>query len=269
MKLVGTTFANYSILEKINRGGMADIYLAADRDGQRCCLRILLAEFRFHWTRIRQFRWGGRVLRSLDHPNVIRFLEGGKFRGRHYMAVEYVDGASLKTCLLRGDPQLRANQLRLLVGMAAGLAHVHERGYLHLDFKPENVLVTKAYEPKICDFDLSIARPSHPKRISTLSGTPAYLAPEQIAREPVDERADIFAFGITAYEMLTGKKPVTGDTRDEMLKKYAQFDEHRKPLRAHLADIPHSMERVILKCLEKDIARRYPSMSLVVRDLQT
>ncbi len=256
-------------MEKINRGGMADIYLATDRTEQRVCLRVLLAEFRFTWNRIRQFRWGSKVLSRLDHPNIIRFYEEGKFRGRRYMVVEYVDGPSLKALVLRSDPALRANQLKLLVGMAAGLAHVHERGYLHLDFKPENVLVAKNYDPKICDFDLAIARPAHPKRASVLSGTPAYLAPEQIVGEPVDERADIFAFGITAYEMLTGKKPVTGNSREEMLKKYARFDEHLKPLRQHEVDIPHSIERVILKCLEKDVTRRYPSMSLVVRDLQT
>lgn len=269
MKLVGTTFAHFNILEKVNRGGMADIYLVTDRTGERLVLRVLLAEYRLNWGRVRQFRWGCKVLSHLDHPNVIRYYEDGKFRGRRYMIVEHVDGPSLKACILRNDPQLRSNQLRLLLGMADGLAHVHDRGYLHLDFKPENVLVTKTYEPKICDFDLAIRRPAHPKRASVLSGTPAYLAPEQIARAPVDERADIFAFGITAYEMLAGKKPVTGDTREEMLKKYAQFDEHIKPLRTHQIDIPHAIERVILKCLEKDVARRYPSMSLVVRDLQT
>ena len=269
MKLVGTTFANYNIIEKLNRGGMADIYLVTDRLGERYVLRVLLAEFRFNWGRTRQFRWGCKVLRRLDHPNIIRLYEEGKFRGRRYVIVEHVDGPSLKACILRSDPLLRANQLRLLLGMADALAHIHDRGYLHLDFKPENVLVTKGYDPKICDFDLAIRRPLHPKRASVLSGTPAYLAPEQIAREPVDVRADIFAYGITAYEMLTGKKPVTANTREEMLQKYAQFDEHLKPLRTHQINIPHSIERVILKCLEKDVARRYPSMSLVVRDLQT
>jgi serine/threonine-protein kinase len=105
--------------------------------------------------------------------------------------------------------------------------------------------------------------------VRRLSGTPAYLAPEQILRQPVDERADIFAFGLTAYEMLTGKKPVTGNTFHEVIRKYASFEHHLKPLRAHVEDIPHAIERVVLKCLERDVSRRYPSMSLVVRDLQS
>lgn len=267
--MIGTTFANFTILEKINRGGMADIYLASDRADQRYVLRVLLPVYRYNLARIRQFWWGCKVLSHLDHPNIVHYYGGGKFRGFRFAVLEYVDGPNLKEKILRNDPLLRANQLKLLVGMAAALAHVHERGYLHLDFKPENVLVSKTCEPKLIDFDLAIPRPSRPKRASTLSGTPMYLAPEQMARQPVDERADIFAYGVTAYEMLTGKKPVTGNTREAILNKYADLDSHIKPLRAHEADIPHSIERVILKCLEKDPARRYPAMSLVVRDLQT
>ncbi len=269
MSLVGTSFAGYSVHERMNHGGMADIYLATDHLGQKFALRVLLAELRFHWRSKRRFTWGCEVMRQLDHPNVVHLFDYGKFSGRRYAVLEYIDGANLKELILRNDLSLRSNQLQLLSGMAAGLAHVHERGFLHLDFKPENVLVTKSCDPKITDFDLSIPRPSRPRRASTLSGTPAYLAPEQIARGPVDERADIFAFGVTAYEMLSGKKPVTGNTRDEVLRKYAEFDTHLRPLRMHVPDVPHSIERVVLKCLEKDVSRRYPSMGLVVRDLQT
>ena len=269
MSLVGTTFAGYSLIEKINRGGLADIFLGVDLVGQKYVLRVLLAEFRFDWNALRRFRWDSKVLSQLDHPNIIHIYGQGKFHGRRYEVLEYVDGPNLKEKILRNDPLLRANQLSLIHGMATGLAHVHERGFLHLDFKPENIVVSKSYDPKLIDFDLSIRRPERPKRASKLSGTPSYLAPEQLMRQPVDERADIFAFGVTVYEMLTGKKPVTGDTIQEVIKKYADFDAHMKPLRAHLPDIPHGIERVILKCLEKDVARRYPSMGLVVRDLQT
>jgi len=269
MSLVGTTFAGYSLIEKINRGGLADIFLGVDLVGQKYVLRVLLAEFRFDWKALRRFHWGGKVLSQLDHPNIIHFYSQGKFHGRRYEVLEYVDGPNLKEKILRNDPLLRANQLKIIHGMAAGLAHVHERGFLHLDFKPENVVLTRNYDPKLIDFDLAIPRPDRPKRASRLSGTPSYLAPEQLMRQPVDERADIFAFGVTVYEMLTGKKPVTGDTIQEVMKKYAEFDEHLKPLRAHLPDIPHAIERVILKCLEKDVTRRYPSMGLVVRDLHT
>jgi serine/threonine-protein kinase len=268
MSLVGTIYASYSILEKLTRGGMADIYVAADEAGQKYVLRMLLPEFQDNSKYTRRFRWGCKVLDQLNHPNVVRLFLHGENHDQSYAVMEYVDGANLKEKILRNDPQLRAHQLQLLLGMAAGLGHIHDRGFLHLDFKPENVVISRNYQPKIVDFDLAIARPSSPKKITTLSGTLSYLAPEQIMREPVDERADIFAFGITAYEMLCNKKPVTGDTREELIQKYADFDAHLVPLRSRLPDIPRSIEHVVLKCLEKDVRRRYPSMGLVLRDLQ-
>jgi len=267
--MIGTTFANFTVLEKINRGGMADIYLVTDKLDQRLVLRVLLPEFRFSWGRKRQFKWGCKVMQHLDHPNIVHYYEHGHFHGLWYAVLEWVDGPNLKEAILRNDANLRTNQLKVLTSMAAGLAHVHERGFLHLDFKPENILVPKTYEAKLVDFDLAIPRPSKPRKASILSGTPLYLAPEQLAREPVDERADIFSFGVTAYEMLTGKKPIAGNTQDEILKKYVDFNAHLRPPRTLVPDIPHAIERVILKCLEKEPARRYPAMSLVVRDLQT
>jgi serine/threonine-protein kinase len=267
--MIGSTFADFTVLDKINHGGMATIYLVADRQGQQLILRMLLPEHRFHWSRLRQFKWGCKVMEQLDHPNIVRYYGSGKFNGLRYAIIEYVEGPNLKEAIVRNDPNLRSHQRKMLTGMAAALAHVHARGFLHLDFKPENVLVPKSYDSKLIDFDLSIPRPIRPRRESKLAGTPLYLAPEQIARQPVDERADIFAFGITAYEMITGKKPIAGNTREEILQKYSEFDEHLRPPRALVPDIPHSIERVILKCLEMKPADRYPAMSLVVRDLQT
>lgn len=267
--MIGTTFAGFTVLDRINRGGMADIYLVQDAAGQKHTLRVLLPEHRYSWREIRRFWWGCKVLAQLDHPNVIHFEGSGKFRGLRYAVLEYVPGTNLREKILRNDAGLRVHPLRLLVGMAAALAHVHERGFLHLDFKPENILVSPSYDPKLVDFDLAIRRPPRPKRISVLSGTPSYLAPEQIYRQPVDERADIFAFGMTAYEMVTGKKPVSGLSRAEVLRKYVNFEEHLKPIRHYVPDFPQHLDRVIRKCLEKDPARRYPTMSLVLRDLQS
>ena len=269
LHMIGSTFANYTVLDKINNGGMATIYLVEDRQGQRLVLRMLLPEHRFDWSWSRQFKWGCQVMEKLHHPNIVNYHGSGEFNGLRYAIIEYIDGPNMKEAILRNDPKLRANRLQMLTGMAGALAHVHEAGFLHLDFKPENILVPKNYNPKLIDFDLAIARPLKPKRASKLSGTPLYLAPEQIARQPVDERADIFSFGVTAYEMITGKKPIAGNTQEEILQKYSNFKEHLRPPRTLTPDIPHSIERVILKCLEKDPALRYPAMSLVVRDLQT
>jgi serine/threonine-protein kinase len=267
--MLGSTFANYSVLEHLSVGGMANIYLVADRSGQRFVLRLMLGEYRYAWTNNRRFSVGIEVTRKMNHPNVVKLYDSGKFRGLRYSILEYVDGPNLKEAMLRSDPQLRTNRLKILTGMAAGLSHMHETGYLHLDFKPENVVLTRAYDPKLIDFDLAIPRPERPKKVGKLSGTPMYLAPEQILQQPVDERADVFAYGITAYELLTGKKPIAGNSLDEVIHKYAEFDQHLKTPRVHAPDLPTKLERIVLKCLEKDMTRRYPSMSLVVRDLQT
>lgn len=267
--MIGSTFANFQVLEKIGQGGTADIYLVTDDLGRRFALRVLRAEHRYSWRRLWRFRKECALLELFNHPNITRGFGHGRFHGLRYSVREYVEGGNLKDRILRSDPLLQVNRLRLLIGMAAGLAHIHEHGYMHLDFKPENVLVTRDYDPKIVDFELATRRPSQPQRVGRMPGTPAYLAPEQIARQPIDERVDIFAYGVTAYEMLTGRKPVTGNTLEEVLQKYAHFDEYLKPLRHHVPNLPHALERVVLKCLEKDPARRYPAISLVVRDLQS
>jgi len=269
MALEGSTFAGFAVLERIAQGGMADIYRVADASGHVYVLRMLLPLHKSHWRENKRFQTGCEVLRKLDHPNIVRCFGSGDFNGRRYVILEFVNGSNLREKLFRNDPDLRAHRLKLLVGMAAGLEHVHKSGFLHLDFKPENILISRDHISKIIDFDLSIPRPRKPQRISVLSGTPSYLAPEQIAREPVDERADIFAFGITAYEMLSGKKPITGNTAKEVLAKYADFNNHLRPLHTLVTDIPRAIERTVLKCLEKDVDRRYPSMALVLRDLQS
>lgn len=266
--MIGSTFAGFTVLDRINHGGMADIYLVADSRDQRFALRVLLPECRQDSKRVKQFRWGCEVLAKLQHPNIVHFFGSGEFQDTPFAIFEFVDGSNLRERILRADPLLKTHRKRLLLGMAAGLAHIHDRGFLHLDFKPENVLVSRHYEPKIVDFDLSIPRPAQPERHKNMGGSPMYWSPEQLAREPFDERADVFAFGVTAYELVTGKKPVSGDTREELLAKYMALDEHLVPPRQRAPDCPPSLERIILKCLEKDMHRRYPSMSLVVRDLQ-
>jgi serine/threonine-protein kinase len=151
--------------------------------------------------------------------------------------------------------------------MASGLEHVHESGFMHLDFKPENVLVTRNGNVRLIDFDLAQPIPEKPVKLSKNPGTPGYMAPEQLKREAIDPRADIFAFGVSAYELVTNYKPFPGETPAEILA--AQLDDSAPiPVREHNADIPHALENVILKCLQRDPEHRYPFMSVLSRDLK-
>ena len=181
--------------------------------------------------------------------------------------MEYVEGANLKLMIGRSDEVLAENIAQIVIDMALGLEQVHDSGFIHLDFKPENILVSPNAKVRLIDFDLAQPKPAEPKKMAGNPGTPAYMAPEHLQHLALDQRADIFAFGVTAYEVLTFAKPFPGDTPAEILRK--QLEHELIPPRELNADIPVAMEKIILKCLECDLEERYPYMSVVVRDLQT
>jgi len=153
-----------------------------------------------------------------------------------------------------------------LIDTAIALEHVHDSGFMHLDFKPENVLVTRNGNIRLVDFDLAHLRPSKPKRMWRNPGTPPYMAPEVIRREPMDHRADIFSFGVVAYEMLTYRKPFPGESAEEVLR--AQMEHNLALPSQHNPDIHLELEKIIMRCLEFDSEKRYPDMSMVVHALE-
>jgi eukaryotic-like serine/threonine-protein kinase len=258
----------FSLQELINSGGMAEIWLVTDEIQKPHALRLMRKRSRFDLTTRRRFLHGCQVLARIhSHEFVIGYHEHGKIAGTLYLLMEYVEGANLKQLLGGGDPVLQEHIGNILIDMAVALEHVHDSGYMHLDFKPENVLVSRNGNLRLVDFDLAQARPPKPKKMSKNPGTPAYMAPEQLLRRPIDHRADLFAFGVTAYELLTGVKPFGGETAEGVLA--AQLD--RKSLlspREYNPDIPPGLEKVILKCLEVEPDRRYSIAGLLVHDLE-
>ena len=153
--------------------------------------------------------------------------------------------------------------------MAVALEHVHDSGFVHMDFKPENVLVTRNANVRLVDFDLALPKPEKPIKRSKNPGTPAYMAPELLQRQVFDHRADIFAYGVTAYEALTGEKPFAGETPAEILRKQLNRKEAFVSPRQLNPEIPFALEKAILKCLEADPDQRYPITSVLVHDLKT
>ena len=263
-------FGRFYLQELINSGGMADIWLATDAPGAHFALRKLHDRLRFNLLAKRRFLRGCEILSKIhNHEYVIQYFEHGKIEGSHYCLMEYVEGSNLKQLLFRGDPVLHENVANILIDMAVALEHVHDSGFMHLDFKPENVLVTRNANVRLVDFDLARPRPEEPKKMSKNPGTPAYMAPEQLLRQPYDHRVDLFAFGVTAYELLTGEKPFAGDTPDQILQKQLDRSQGFATPRTLNPDIPAGLERVILKCLDRDPEKRYPIMSVVVHELKT
>jgi serine/threonine-protein kinase len=248
---------------------MADIWLATDGNGKAFALRRLHDRLKFNLLARRRFVRGAEILSRIhDHPNVIGYYEHGRVGGLLYLLMEYVEASNLKDIYGRQDAVLLENVAQILIDMAAALEHVHENGYMHLDFKPENVLVTNSAKVRLVDFDLAQEIPEKPKKPSKKNpGTPAYMAPEQLKGEPISQRVDIFSFGVAAYELLTNQKPFPGDSPGEILKR--QLDRTSfVPPREYNGDLPASLEKVILKCIEADPDRRYPFMGVMSRELQ-
>src|SRR5277367_4603014 len=213
----------FHLHELINSGGMAEIWLVTDSRGKPYALRKLKKELRFNLLARRRFLRGCEVLSKLNESEfIVGYVEHGKAEGVYYLVMDYVEAANLKELFARQDPVLTENVAQILIDMASGLEHVHESGFMHLDFKPENVLVTRNGNVRLIDFDLAQPIPEKPLKLSKNPGTPGYMAPEQLKREGVDPRADIFAYGVAAYELLTNKKPFPGDTPAEILA--AQMD---------------------------------------------
>jgi serine/threonine-protein kinase len=162
---------------------------------------------------------------------------------------------------------LAENIAQVLIDMADALDVVHGRGYMHLDVKPENFLLSRNGGLRLIDFDLARPIPKPPRRLDRNPGTPHYMSPEQLAREPVDHRADIWAFGVSAYELLTLQKPFPGDGADDVFRAQRDRPGFIPPSRLN-ADIPPALERIVLRCLEPDPALRHTSMAVVAHELR-
>src|SRR5581483_1213557 len=260
-------FGRFYLQELINSGGLAEIWVATDAQEKPYALRKMKNASVFNFTERRQFLHGCEVLSKIHHnDNVINYLEHGKIDGSLYLLMEYVESSNLKQLLARNDPLLSENVAQIILDMAAGLEQVHASGFIHLDFKPENVLITRSGGVRLIDFDLAQTRPEEPQKMARYPGTPAYMAPEQLQRQPLDQRADIFAFGASVYEVLTGQKPFPGETPEEILRR--QLAGPPDSPRSVNADIPLALEKMIFKCLKADMAGRYFDMGMALRDAQ-
>jgi eukaryotic-like serine/threonine-protein kinase len=262
-------FGRFYLQELLNSGGMADIWLATDERQKPYALRRMHERLRFNLLARRRFLRGAEILSKIgDHDGIVGYVEHGKIKGQPYLLMDYIEASNLKELYARHDPVLLEHVAQILIDMAQGLEHMHDNGFMHLDFKPENVLVTRNAGVRLVDFDLAQPIPEKPKKASRKNpGTPAYMAPEQLLGEPISHRVDIFAYGVAAYELLTNQKPFPGETPGEILAKQLDRSGFVAPCQYN-PDMPASLEKVILRCLERSPERRYPFIGMMVRELQ-
>jgi serine/threonine-protein kinase len=262
-------FGRFYLQELISSGGMADIWLATDEKHKAFALRRMHDRLRFNLMARRRFVKGCEILSKIgDHDSIIGYVEHGKIQGHLYLLMEYIEAANLKELYAKQDPVLVENVAQILIDMAEALEHMHDNGFMHLDFKPENVLVSRNGSVRLIDFDLAQPIPEKPQKMSKKNpGTPGYMAPEQLLGEPISNRVDIFAFGVTAYELLTNQKPFPGETPGDILRRMLDRAEFVEP-RAYNPGLPPALERIILRCIDQDPGRRYPVMGVMARELK-
>ena len=261
----GTVLAErYRIVGLLGRGGMGEVYRADDlKLGQPVALKFLPRRFASEKDRLERFYAEVRIARQVSHPNVCRVYDVGEVDGQHFLSMEYVDGEDLASLLRRIGRLPPDKALEIARELCAGLAAAHEQGVLHRDLKPANVMLDGRGRARITDFGLAIAASEVVE--GEVSGTPAYMAPEQLAGKPASVRSDIYSLGLVLYELFTGRKAFDSATLQELKRKHTE-DAPASPSSIAPGFDP-AVERVILRCLEKDPSARPASAAQIAAAL--
>jgi serine/threonine protein kinase len=268
------SFSHYRVLGKLGEGGTAVVYRAEDLAlGREVALKFLSADCSADYGRIARFQHEARTIASLNHPNICTIYEIGEHDGRHFIAMELLEGEALSRAIT-GRPIESYHVIELAIEIADALAAAHAEGIVHRDVKPANIFITKPDRVKLLDFGLAVLVPPHTPGQPTSAmpplgltgGTVPYMSPEQVLGEALDVRADLFSLGVVMYELLTCRRPFVGmtvaDIKDAIV--------HQSPVPPHDLNpsIPIELVRIVDKSLEKNRKLRYQTASDLRADLQ-
>ncbi len=247
----GTILASrYRIVGRLGQGGMGEVYRADDLTlGQPVAMKFLPESLEGDPARLAQLHNEVRLARQIAHKNVCRVYDVGDADGRPFLTMEYVDGEDLASLLRRIGRVPEDKGLELARQLCAGIAAAHERGVLHRDLKPANVMLDGAGDVRITDFGLAEVTGSTDQ---IRAGTPAYMAPEQLAGQPATTQSDLYALGLLLYEIFTGRRAFSGSTINELVRQQQQFDTAGTRPSAIVKDLDPAIERAILRTLERD-----------------
>jgi serine/threonine-protein kinase len=269
MSATAKQLGRYEVLDELGRGAMGVVYKARDPIIDRV---VALKTIDFALTGAaaasfeQRFFQEARAAGRLNHPNIVTIYDAGQADGVAYIAMEFLDGTSLRQLLDEQSPPGIARAVEVVGQVARGLAYAHEQGVIHRDIKPANIIVLRNRRPKITDF--GIARLSEADgRSGERAGSPKYMAPEQIrADATIDGRADLFSLGAVLYEMLTGRAPFTGETVHEIMEQVLGADP--PPPGIVNAHVPPALDALVMRMLAKQPADRPPSARSVFRELR-
>ncbi|HSC50930.1 MAG TPA: Stk1 family PASTA domain-containing Ser/Thr kinase, partial [Gaiellaceae bacterium] len=266
--LIGSVFdGRYRIERKLGAGGMADVYLAEDQElGRRVAIKILNDRHAADDSFIERFRREAKNAAGLSHPNIVSIYDRGEAEGTYYIAMEYLDGRSLKELIVGRGPAPIKTAIDYARQILAAVGFAHKHGIVHRDIKPHNVLVGGEGRLKVTDFGIARSGASQMTEVGSIIGTAQYLSPEQARGAPVDQTSDLYSVGVVLYEMLTGQVPFTGDTPLEIAMKH--LSEVPVPPSQLRPEVPRDLDSVVLRALAKDPHERYRSAEEMDADLR-
>jgi serine/threonine protein kinase len=265
--MIGQSLSHYKIFEKLGEGGMGVVYKAEDTRLKRTvALKFLPRGLESHEAERARFLQEAQAASALNHPNVCTIYDIGETEGQRFIAMEYVQGMTLREKIAEGRLQA-GTAVGYAIQIAEALEEAHSKGIVHRDIKSDNIMVNSKNQVKVMDFGLAKLKGSLKlTKTSSTIGTLAYMAPEQIEGGEVDARSDIFSFGIVLYEMLTGHLPFRGEHEAAMV--YSIVNEEPEPLQHYVPDAPSELLHIVDRALEKDREDRYQSAHDMLIDLR-
>jgi serine/threonine-protein kinase len=270
--LAGQTLGDFHILRRLGRGGMGEVYLAEQLSLRRkVALKLLKPELSANATALARFKLEAQAVAKATHANIVQVYAIDQFaNGLHYMALEYVEGRTLRQYLEKKGPPEILVALSIIRQVAAALQRASELGIIHRDIKPENILLTRKTEVKVADFGLSRCftddvQPLNITQSGVTMGTPLYMSPEQVEGKPVDPRTDIYSFGVTCYHMLAGQPPFRGKTAFEVAVQHVQGE--AAPLASIRPDLPAEVCALVHRMMARRPDDRFQTGREIVREV--
>ncbi len=270
MNYIGMKLDNrYEITEQIGSGGMADVYKAVDLEEDRIvAVKILRDEFSQNEDFLRRFRNESKAIAVLSHPNIVKIYDVGLTDETKFIVMEYIDGITLKDFMEQQGVLRWKDALFFVTQILRALQHAHDKGIVHRDIKPQNIMLYEDGTIKVMDFGIARFSRVDGKTMSDKTvGSVHYISPEQARGDITDERSDVYSVGVMMYEMLTGKKPYDADTPVAIALKHMQ--EECVPPREIMPSVPDALEEIVLHAMEKDPTRRYQSAADMIKDIDT
>lgn len=258
----------YEITELIGIGGMADVYKATDiLEDRVVAVKILKNEFANNEDFVRRFRNESKAIAVLSHPNIVKIFDVGFTDKIQFIVMEYIDGITLKEFMEQQGMLKWKDSIHFIIQILRALQHAHDRGIVHRDIKPQNIMLFPDGTIKVMDFGIARFAREEGKTISDKAiGSVHYISPEQASGDITDEKSDIYSVGVMMYEMLTGVKPFDGDNPVSVALMHMQNE--AKPLREVNDSVPEGLEEIVMRAMQKEPSKRYQSASEMIKDIE-